>query len=251
MDMLTDTSYLNPVQAHIAPPLQQQPNIVAPPMPAPLPAPPPQQLSRPPASMAPPPQQRASVPSTASALTPPEENPQQPRKRMHAGDSGTATNLASQPEKRRRTAPPNYIDLQQQQNHVAAASQVNHAAHSAHNNHATQTSVNSASNSNTVPSASSHPIGPNPALPTVPPVASDITVLADALRGAKARPTWQEQAMEILFGDFREEDPDLQIKIAEKLLTDENKAMFFCKMPEPLRKHWVKRLREVHNNRVS
>lgn len=57
--------------------------------------------------------------------------------------------------------------------------------------------------------------------------------------------------MEILFGDFREEDPDLQIKIAEKLLTDENKAMFFCKMPEPLRKHWVKRLREVHNNRVS
>ncbi|KAK0736255.1 Myb/SANT-like DNA-binding domain-containing protein [Apiosordaria backusii] len=249
MDMLTDTSYLNPVQTHIAP-LQQQPNIVAPTMPAPLPAPPPQQLSRPPAPMAPPPQPRASVTSTTSALTPPEENPQQPRKRMHAGDNGTSSNPPNQPEKRRRTAPPNFIDLQQQQNQVAGASPVNHATHSTLNNHANQTAGNSSSNNNTSANASTHP-GPNPALPTVPPVASDITVLADALRGAKARPTWQEQAMEILFGDFRDEDPDLQIKIAEKLLIDENKAMFFCKMPDPLRKHWVKRLREVHNNRVS
>ncbi|KAK4202372.1 hypothetical protein QBC40DRAFT_43815 [Triangularia verruculosa] len=245
MDML-DTSYLNPVQTHIAPPLQQQPNIVAPPMPAPLPAPPPQQLSRPPAPMAPPPQPRASVASTASALTPPEENPQQPRKRMHPSDAGSGTNQTNQAEKRRRTAPPNFIDLQQQQNHV------NHAAHNVLSSQANQVSANSStSNSNALGGASSHAVGTNPALPTVPPVASDITVLAEALRGARSRPTWQEQAMEILFGDFREEDPDLQIKIAEKLLTDENKAMFFCKMPEPLRKHWVKRLREVHNNRVS
>ena len=79
-----------------------------------------------------------------------------------------------------------------------------------------------------------------------------IHVIAEALRVAasKNRPAWQEQAMDIFFRDFPSEDPDLQLKIAEKLLTDENKAMFFCKMPETLRKHWVKRLREVHNRVV-
>ncbi|KAM7217012.1 hypothetical protein V8F06_007651 [Rhypophila decipiens] len=53
--------------------------------------------------------------------------------------------------------------------------------------------------------------------------------------------------MDIFFRDFSTEDKDLQLKIAEKALTDENKAMVFVKMPETLRKHWVKRLREVHN----
>lgn len=63
------------------------------------------------------------------------------------------------------------------------------------------------------------------------------------VRGGK----WQEQAMDIFFRDFVGEDMDLQLKIAEKVLTDENKAMVFCKMPDALRRHWVKRLREVHN----
>lgn len=58
---------------------------------------------------------------------------------------------------------------------------------------------------------------------------------------------WQEQAMDIFFRDFSAEDMDLQLKIAEKVLADENKAMVFCKMPDVLRRHWVKRLREVHN----
>ncbi len=58
---------------------------------------------------------------------------------------------------------------------------------------------------------------------------------------------WQEQAMDMFFRDFAGEDMDLQLKIAEKVLTDENKAMVFCKMPDVLRRHWVKRLREVHN----
>ncbi|OIW32774.1 hypothetical protein CONLIGDRAFT_277930 [Coniochaeta ligniaria NRRL 30616] len=76
-----------------------------------------------------------------------------------------------------------------------------------------------------------------------------INALAEALRSAKsARPGWSEQALDIFFRDFGEEDMDLQIKIAEKALAaDENKAMVFCKMPVLLRKHWVKRLREVHN----
>jgi hypothetical protein len=53
--------------------------------------------------------------------------------------------------------------------------------------------------------------------------------------------------MDMFFRDFVAEDMDLQLKIAEKVLTDENKAMVFCKMPDVLRRHWVKRLREVHN----
>ncbi|KAH8882889.1 hypothetical protein GQ53DRAFT_753214 [Thozetella sp. PMI_491] len=79
------------------------------------------------------------------------------------------------------------------------------------------------------------------------PAADSLIALADVLRGVKSRPTWAEQALDIFFRDFADEDMDLQMKIAEKALADENKAMVFCKMPVVLRKHWVKRLREVHN----
>lgn len=74
--------------------------------------------------------------------------------------------------------------------------------------------------------------------------------LADAFR-TRAPPKWQEQAVEILFRDFEAEDPDLQLKIAEKALTDENKAMVFVKMTPALRKHWVGRLREVHQRNLG
>jgi hypothetical protein len=70
--------------------------------------------------------------------------------------------------------------------------------------------------------------------------------IAEALK-ARIPPKWPEQAMEIFFREFSDEDMDLQLKIAEKVLTDDNKAMVFCRMPTALRKHWVKRLREVHN----
>ncbi|PSS00682.1 Myb/SANT-like DNA-binding domain-domain-containing protein [Coniella lustricola] len=58
---------------------------------------------------------------------------------------------------------------------------------------------------------------------------------------------WQEQAMETFFRDFAEEDADLQIRIGEKVLCDSHKAMMFCQMSEQLRRHWVRRLRELHN----
>lgn len=74
--------------------------------------------------------------------------------------------------------------------------------------------------------------------------------LADALR-SRSPPKWQEQAVEILFRDFEAEDADLQLKIAEKALTDENKAMVFVKMTPALRKHWVGRLREVHQRNLG
>lgn len=64
---------------------------------------------------------------------------------------------------------------------------------------------------------------------------------------APATPRWSEQAMEMFFREFADEDPDLQIKIGEKVLSDTNKAMMFCLMSEQLRQHYVKRLRELHN----
>jgi len=89
-----------------------------------------------------------------------------------------------------------------------------------------------------------HAGGGGPSQPTQ----DGVSALAEALRSAKSRPGWSEQALDVFFRDFAEEDMDLQIKIAEKALAaDENKAMVFCKMPVVLRKHWVKRLREVHN----
>lgn len=78
------------------------------------------------------------------------------------------------------------------------------------------------------------------------------TVLEDSLlellrQRISPAPRWPEQALDIFFRDFSDEDMDLQLKIAEKALADENKAMVFCKMPAAVRRHWVKRLREVHN----
>lgn len=73
--------------------------------------------------------------------------------------------------------------------------------------------------------------------------------VADA-RFSKPRLSYAEQAVEIFFRDFRQEDYDFQLKVAEKALTDENKAMVFCKMPPPLRIHWIKRLREAHNRSI-
>ncbi|KAI0394151.1 Myb/SANT-like DNA-binding domain-containing protein [Xylariaceae sp. FL0594] len=76
-------------------------------------------------------------------------------------------------------------------------------------------------------------------------VESSVLAIAEALK-ARFPPKWSEQAVEIFFRDFTGEDADLQLKIAEKALTDENKAMVFVKMPPVLRRHWVSRLREVH-----
>ncbi|KAK6082411.1 hypothetical protein SCUP234_04250 [Seiridium cupressi] len=77
-----------------------------------------------------------------------------------------------------------------------------------------------------------------------------LLMLAEALK-ARNPPKWPEQAMEILFRDFSDEDADLQLKIAEKALTDENKAMMFVKATPELRRHWVGRLREVHSRTLG
>lgn len=89
-----------------------------------------------------------------------------------------------------------------------------------------------------------------PSQPSLPQQRSTIPPPLDDLSG-QGRASWTEQALDIFFREFSEEDMDLQLKIAEKMLTDDNKAMVFCKMPVALRQHWVRRLREMHNQRMT
>jgi hypothetical protein len=71
--------------------------------------------------------------------------------------------------------------------------------------------------------------------------------LLEALRSRAAPPPrWRESALDIFFRDFSGEELDLQVKISENILSNENKAMVFCKMPERVRQHWVSKFREMH-----
>lgn len=72
-----------------------------------------------------------------------------------------------------------------------------------------------------------------------------LSVLADTLKGSRSNQRWPEQAIDIFFREFADEDMDFQLKMAEKALTDENKAMVFVKMPTAVRKHYIMRMREA------
>ncbi|OAA67098.1 hypothetical protein SPI_01674 [Niveomyces insectorum RCEF 264] len=74
---------------------------------------------------------------------------------------------------------------------------------------------------------------------------SDVLTKYATATTAASTTRWPEQALETFFYEFADEDMDLQLRIAEKILTDTSKAVMFCKMPAVLRKHWVKRLREA------
>lgn len=189
--------------------------------------------------------------ASSSALTPPDEevpSATHPRKRFmpngtHAPNAG---------EKRRRTGNGNqsYIDL----THTAQVAnmdgqQQQNGASSSGNTQTTQT-AQVATNPNSSHTTTSTGTSRHSQFQDA------MIALAENVRAARfggtvaptpATPRWSEQAMEIFFRDFANEDPDLQIKIGEKVLCDQNKATMFCMMPEELRKHWVKRLREVHN----
>ena len=147
----------------------------------------------------------------ASALTPPDETAATTRKRFMPQPSAVAQNTNTQPKRRRISA--------------QAPTSTPNGDHHHHHNHAAASSSSS--------SALARP---------------EDSVLLELLRQrASPTPRWPEQALDIFFRDFSDEDMDLQLKIAEKALADENKAMVFCKMPAAIRRHWVKRLREVHN----
>lgn len=192
---------------------------------------------------------RSAVPSTL-ALTPPDDQAtQHTRKRFQHADTNGTGHPPSQPEKRRRTTAASaaaaanatpastYPDTTQQQ---AQAQTVQPQA-------AAMGGLTGTSTATAAPPSQGQPNGAAAGGDNI------VHLLTEALRQSVGKPrmTWQEQAMDMFFRDFHDEDLDLQLKIAEKVLTDENKAMFFVKMPLALRRHWVKRLRELHNNRNS
>ncbi|KAI0427704.1 Myb/SANT-like DNA-binding domain-containing protein [Xylaria sp. FL1042] len=162
---------------------------------------------------------RTSSASNGNALTPPDETTPntQSRKRPHS-DSAPAV-----PE-RRRGRPSRF-------------------APSFYNQHSAPAIPSASTGASSSTTNLTHNTPPPPISSGL--VESGILSLAEALK-ARAAPKWPEQAVEILFREFADEDLDLQLKIAEKALTDDNKAMVFVKMTPVLRRHWVSRLREVH-----
>lgn len=80
-------------------------------------------------------------------------------------------------------------------------------------------------------------------------------LVEEMLEALKSRgvPRWREQALDIFFRDFAAEEYDLQVKISENVLSNEHKALVFCKMPDRVRQHWVSKFREMHqlNNKGS
>jgi len=178
--------------------------------------------------------------TSGSALTPPEETAQTRKRFMPQPSSSNTTQQHAKAADHR-----NAVTV----SHQATTSpekrrRVNN--NNSNNNNAANNNNNSASVAAT---SSSHVDGGSNGILAVAGrqlLEDSLTGIAEALR-ARIPQRWPEQAMEIFFREFSDEDMDLQLKIAEKVLGDENKAMVFCKMPSALREHWVKRLREVHN----
>ncbi|OTA88853.1 hypothetical protein M434DRAFT_79953 [Hypoxylon sp. CO27-5] len=182
----------------------------------------PQPMQRPSSTTIPP---RTSISANPSALTPPDEHAPNTQAQKRANPNPSP----GYPEKR-RGRPSRFSS-----------------------NFYTQQSTTTASSSTTLPPAPtatttttpSAPIGLHSSFNPAGLIEDSILALAEALK-ARSPPRWPEQAVEIFFREFADEDADLQLKIAEKALTDENKAMVFVKMTPVLRRHWVGRLREVH-----
>lgn len=218
--------------------------------------------SRPTSTTIPPLSSITPGPNNNNALTPPDEHAPQTysisRKRNHPDPSSGAR------AEKRRGRPSRFSSDFYEHNQSGGAnpatSQSQAQSHtptsyttsgfvppSRNNNNSSSSNGNNNSSNNTAASRNSiHPSFNNTNLS----IEDGLLSLADAFR-ARAPPKWQEQAVEILFRDFESEDADLQLKIAEKALTDENKAMVFVKMTPALRKHWVGRLREVHQRNLG
>ncbi|KAI5456934.1 Myb/SANT-like DNA-binding domain-containing protein [Mariannaea sp. PMI_226] len=172
----------------------------------------------------------------ASALTPPDDTVTQSRKRQlpttstptvfestPPASTGTSTqHVPESPEKRRRTS-----------------------SNDGSRPLASSTIVNSCI------SPLVGPNGPSAASPSLADsqAATQGPLLDELIEAVRARTSlrWQEEALDIFFRDFADEDLDLQVKISESVLVNESKAMVFCKMPTRVRQHWMKRFREPHH----
>lgn len=80
-------------------------------------------------------------------------------------------------------------------------------------------------------------------LPSSPPDRAIGVAPSDFLK-ATVNTRWREKALEMFFQEFADEDMDLQIRIAETVLTDENRALVYCKMPLCLKQHWLRALED-------
>ncbi|KAI9172620.1 L10-interacting MYB domain-containing protein [Paramyrothecium foliicola] len=195
-----------------------------------------------------------TVPTTTAAMAPASTSAAQNRKRPLKADetpssaspvpvapAGVAQNTPqppSSPDKRRKTSEPH------------AATYPISTATSGFSSGLSATRANSSFTAATSP----------PVPPAAPPPASSSDtstlgnrMLVELLEAVKARasgPRWREEALDLFFRDFSHEELDLQIKISENVLSNENKAMVFCKMPLRVRQHWVKRFRELHHKAV-
>jgi hypothetical protein len=169
--------------------------------------------------------------ANTSALTPPDETANHTRKRFAPVPLGSSAGAVAPPDHRHSTGN-TATALQQQNKRRRISSQANYGV----------SSSNNAGDSNSNASGATV-TGRNL-------LEEGVLTIAELLR-ARAPPRWPEQALDIFFRDFADEDMDLQLKIAEKALADEIKAMVFCKMSPAVRKHWVKRLREMHNRPID
>lgn len=166
-----------------------------------------------------------------AALTPPDEVGSSGRKRsfhsaQSALDQGAPGDLLSSPgqlhaaDKRRRTA------------HGLPTIQLGGSAHSL-----------------SIPAHAGDVAGAAATATAAAPPRTDAETVEDfanLLRTWNA-PQWREQALDIFFKDFADEDLDLQVRVSEGVLSVEGKAMVFCKMPVHVRQHWIRRLRETHH----
>ncbi|KAI5919159.1 Myb/SANT-like DNA-binding domain-containing protein [Camillea tinctor] len=203
----------------------------------------------------------SSIPAASNALTPPEDhapNSQHARKRPHNSDPATASTYAEKRRGRPSRFSSNFYNQQSMSTPTSASAPppassstprpTASASHGIHSSFSNNLSASNLAEDNSHNSNNNNTNNNNNSSTNL------LSSLAEILKSSTRIPQppqpppqkWPEQAVEIFFREFADEDADLQLKIAEKALTDENKAMVFVKMPPPLRRHWVGRLRDVH-----
>lgn len=199
----------------------------------------------------------ASVATSTSALTPPDETiaPGSSRKRRQ---QAPATSLAPT-----LTAPPAISGADTIVSPPMTGSALVQTTSSPQKRRRTSqnpTTFSSVSSSSANPSSlQGVPNQPSQAPPSEPTTVAGLVqlpLLEEVLETIKTRatpPRWREQALDIFFQEFSGEELDLQVKISENVLSNnENKAMVFCKMPPMVRRHWVGKFREMHQlNKTS
>lgn len=203
---------------------------------------------------------RSAPPPSTSALTPPDESMAQNRKRQLPPSASTTFDSTSpsatmtlnqhapeSPGKRRRTSSndePQVLPSAALTSTALTSSALNSSV--LNSTAPNPTALNSSALNSAVPHlpvrdavSVSSPQTESPVLPS----GCTLEELIEAVR-SRTSLRWQEEALDVFFRDFAEEDLDLQVKMSESVLVNESKAMVFCKMPARVRSHWVRRFRE-------